>query len=110
MGIVARTVKVFTGLMKSALTTARDNPARVNIRMNRIESEAISPARFPISSPAIRERLFPSNLTDAKSTTISWTAPATTAPIRIQIRPGRYPNWAARTGPISGPAPAIAAK
>ncbi len=80
------------------------------MRMNRIERDAISPARFPMSSPAIRERLFPSYLTEAKSTTISCTAPATTAPMSIQMRPGRYPNCAASTGPINGPAPAIAAK
>ena len=31
-------------------------------------------------------------------------------PNSIQRSPGAYPNWAARTGPISGPAPEIAAK
>ncbi len=30
--------------------------------------------------------------------------------MRIQRKPGRKPNCAASTGPISGPAPVIAAK
>ena len=41
---------------------------------------------------------------------MSCTAPARQTPITSQIRPGRYPNCKARTGPISGPAPEIAAK
>jgi hypothetical protein len=41
---------------------------------------------------------------------MSCTAPAKTPPIKIQRKPGRYPNCAAKTGPIKGPAPAIAAK
>jgi len=45
-----------------------------------------------------------------KSITMSCTAPAKTPPIKIQRKPGRYPNCAAKTGPIKGPAPTIAAK
>ncbi len=41
---------------------------------------------------------------------MSCTAPARQTPTTSQIRPGRYPNWIARTGPIKGPAPEIAAK
>jgi len=41
---------------------------------------------------------------------MSWTQPPSTDPIRIQSVPGRYPNWAASVGPISGPGPAMAAK
>ncbi len=41
---------------------------------------------------------------------MSCTAPARQTPTTSQIRPGRYPNWIARTGPMSGPAPEIAAK
>ena len=40
----------------------------------------------------------------------SWTAPARQTPATSQMSPGAKPNWAASTGPISGPAPVMAAK
>jgi hypothetical protein len=40
----------------------------------------------------------------------SWTAPPSTTPMTSHSNPGRKPNCAARTGPMRGPAPVIAAK
>ena len=42
--------------------------------------------------------------------TKSCTAPPRVTPIKIHKSPGRKPNCAASTGPISGPAPVMAAK
>ena len=41
---------------------------------------------------------------------MSCTAPARTLPMSSHRNPGAQPNCAARTGPTSGPAPAMAAK
>ena len=57
----------------------------------------------------LRQRT-PLTADEATSVVKSCTAPASTTPINSQRNPGRKPNCAARTGPISGPAPAIAAK
>ena len=45
-----------------------------------MRSDAAPPATLPISLSAIFERLRPLCLTDAKSTIMSWTAPASTQP------------------------------
>jgi hypothetical protein len=52
----------------------------------------------------------PPRRVEAQSDTKSWTAPARQQPATIQMNPGAYPNCAASTGPIRGPAPVIAAK
>jgi hypothetical protein len=52
----------------------------------------------------------PSRRTENNRMTKSCTQPPSTAPAMIQSVPGRYPNWAASTGPTSGPGPAMAAK
>jgi hypothetical protein len=52
----------------------------------------------------------PPRRVEAQSETKSCTAPARQQPETIQMKPGAYPNCAARTGPMSGPAPVIAAK
>jgi hypothetical protein len=69
-----------------------------------------TPVTGPVSSFAIWPSDLPSRRMDANRMMKSWTAPATTTPITIQMVPGRYPNWAARTGPTRGPGPAMAAK
>ena len=52
----------------------------------------------------------PSVRTDATRMTKSCTAPPRHAPMSSHRKPGRKPNCAASTGPMSGPAPAMAAK
>ena len=71
---------------------------------------APSPAILLISSRTISAIDLPSYRIEANKMTISWTAPASTEPIKIHKVPGKYPNCAAMTGPTKGPAPAIAAK
>jgi hypothetical protein len=68
------------------------------------------PAGRPISSRAIEARLCPPRRTETARTSMSCTAPARQTPTTSQTSPGRYPNWIASTGPMSGPAPEIAAK
>ena len=89
IGIVAKTVKVAQALSNIALTTAIERPAKVRRRIKRKAKEATRPADLPISFSAIFERLCPLCRTDAKSTIISWTPPAITAPMMIQSAPGR---------------------
>ncbi len=89
MGMVAKTVKVPQVLSAMALTTAMDRPARVRIRMNSTATEATWPTTLPISDSAMRPRLRPLWRTEAKSTTMSCTAPARTQPMMIQSAPGR---------------------
>ena len=78
--------------------------------MKRIAAVEAPWATGPISRRAISERDAAPWRTEAKRMMKSWTAPPSAAPRRIQIAPGRYPNCAARTGPISGPDALIAAK
>jgi hypothetical protein len=52
----------------------------------------------------------PPRRVEAQSQNESCTAPARHTPPTSHINPGAYPNWAARTGPMSGPEPAMAAK
>ena len=47
--MVANTVKVPQGLENMALTTARESPARVRIRMKSTATEATEPVTFPSS-------------------------------------------------------------
>ena len=54
-----------------------------------IAMERNPPMVLPTSASAILARLWPLCRTEAKSTTMSWTAPARTAPTMIQSAPGR---------------------
>ena len=91
----------------SALTTISASTAS---RMIMIRSTATIPAMAFTSSFAMWPRDFPSRRSEQKRIVKSCTAPANTTPITSHSVPGRKPNCAARTGPTSGPAPAIAAK
>ena len=109
-GIVSRIVNIPHGLSANAFTTTNPILASVQIRMNNVATELVTPATGPIFFRAICGNDSPSWRTDAQRITRSWTAPARQAPITIQINPGAYPHCAARTGPTNGPGPAIAAK
>ena len=107
---MAATVEVAHGLCFIAFTTTNPKTAIKMIIITKVPMSEATPASGLNSSFAICPKLFPFFLTEKKRIVISCTAPPTTAPIRIQIVPGRYPNCAASVGPISGPGPAIAAK
>jgi len=64
--MVHSTVYVLHGLWNIAFTTAIDNPARVNTRINKTVMDAIKPDLSPNNSVAITEILLPLCLTDAK--------------------------------------------
>ncbi len=108
--MVIATVKVPHGELESAFTTTMASPASRRMVMKRIAAVAERCASGPTSRRAISERGAAPCRTDAKRMMKSWTAPPSAAPKRIQRAPGRYPNWAARTGPIKGPEAEIAAK
>ena len=110
IGIVMAIVNVPHELPRSAFTTAIPSPASATTTMMRIATDPTVPASGLISFRAISASDRPFRLTDAARMTKSWTAPPRQTPIRSQRKPGRKPNCAARTGPISGPAPEIAAK
>ncbi len=103
-------VKVPQALSWSALTTARPSPASAITTMKRMATAAMTPATGPISDRAISASDLPSRRVEAQRIMTSWTAPARQTPATSQMSPGANPNWAASTGPISGPAPVIAAK
>jgi hypothetical protein len=98
------------GDARSAFTTISASTASKMIMMNRTASIPVTPAVLLISSFAIWPRDLPSRRSEQNRIVKSCTAPANTTPITSQIVPGRKPNWAASTGPTSGPAPAMAAK
>ncbi len=110
MGTVQPMVNTPQGLDERALTTTTPRPARVTSRMSSTAPMATTPANGEISVRAISARDLPWCRMEATSTMKSWTQPARTAPNTIQKNPGANPNWAARVGPTSGPAPAMAAK
>ena len=110
IGIVIAIEKVPHGESASAPTTTSASTASRMIMMQKTATSAATPPIGPISSRAIWPRLLPSRRIEKNSVTMSWTAPAKMTPATIQMVPGRYPIWAASTGPTSGPAPAIAAK
>jgi hypothetical protein len=109
-GIVIATVKVPHGELARAFTTTIPSPARRRIVMKRIAAVAALCATGPISRRDISESEAALWRTDANRMMKSWTAPPRAAPNRIQRAPGRYPNCAARTGPMRGPDAEIAAK
>jgi hypothetical protein len=71
---------------------------------------AMSGADILAGTGQISESDRPLQRTEAARMMKSCTAPASTAPTRIQIALGSTPHCAASTGPMSGPAPEIAAK
>ena len=109
-GIEAPIVKVPQALSWRAFTTASPRPASAITMMKRIATAAVAPATGPISARAISASDPPPRRVDAHRMMKSWTAPARQTPATSQIKPGAYPNCAASTGPMSGPAPVIAAK
>ncbi len=80
------------------------------ITMNRMASDATIAAGRPSSARAISASDLPSRRTLAASTSMSCTAPARHTPITSHTKPGMNPYWMASTGPMSGPAPEMAAK
>ena len=110
MGMVMPIVKVPHALSRSALTTASPSPASAITMMNRMAIAVVTPATGPISSRAISARDRPPRRVEAHRIMKSWTAPPRQTPMTSHVSPGRYPNCAASTGPIRGPAPVIAAK
>ena len=110
IGIVIAIENVAHGDTAIALTTTMASTASRMIMIANTPISAATPPTGPISSRAICPRLLPSRRIDRNKMIMSCTAPARMTPTMIQIVPGRYPICAARTGPTSGPAPAIAAK
>src|SRR5262249_29439350 len=110
IGMVQAIVNTPHGLSLSAFTTTRASTASRITMMASTATMVSTPVSVPVSSLAIWPSDFPSRRIDANRMMKSCTAPPSTTPITIQIVPGRYPNWAASTGPTSGPGPAMAAK
>ena len=110
IGMVVAIVNSPHGLSRSALTTTSASTASRMIMIARIATIAASPATGLTSSFAIWPSDLPSRLIDEIRIVKSCTAPPSTTPTMSQMVPGRNPNWAASVGPISGPAPEIAAK
>src|ERR1041385_5841645 len=109
-GMVTMMVNMPQALSERALTTTMATLAKVQTMMNRVAMEVVRPDRGPMLARAILGSERPFWRTDAQRMTKSWTAPAMQAPMTIQMKPGRKPHCEARTGPISGPGPAMAAK
>src|SRR2546426_658400 len=110
IGTVHAIVNSPQGDALSAFTTMSASTASRMIMMNSTASIAIAPAAGLTSSFAIWPSDLPSRRSEQNRIVKSCTAPPSTTPITSQIVPGRKPNWAASTGPTSGPAPAMAAK
>ena len=110
IGTVQPMVNTPQGLAERALTTTMPRPARVTSRISSTAPMVTSPANGEISVRATSARDLPLWRMEATRTMKSWTQPQSTAPNTIQKKPGANPNWAARVGPTSGPAPAMAAK
>ena len=89
IGMVAKEVKADHGLIAVALTTTRARTANKMIRMEYITKRTTSPPNLPKYSLAMAPKLLPPVRMDIVRMSISWTAPATTAPMGIQITPGR---------------------
>ena len=98
------------GLPLSAFTTANPKPARATTTMMKIATAPATAAAGLISWRMMSTRDRPFRLTEAVRIMKSCTAPAKQTPMRSQRKPGRNPNWAAKTGPIRGPEPAMLAK
>jgi len=92
------------------LTTANPIAATATTRTIKMAAEARAPASGESSSRAISASDRPPWRTLAASITKSCTAPAMTTPQTSHRKPGANPNCTARTGPMSGPAPVMAAK
>jgi hypothetical protein len=108
--MVIAIVKAPHGDSARALVTAIPSPAIAITTMKRMATIAVAPATGEISVRAMSASDLPPRRTDAARMMKSWVAPANTTPRVIQSRPGMKPNWAASTGPMSGPAPEMAAK
>ncbi len=110
MGMVMATVKVAQALPSSIFTTAKPIAEMAMVTVKKMPSVATPAATGPSSRRAISASERPSRRTLADMMTKSWTAPPRVTPIKIHNSPGRKPNCAASTGPMSGPAPVMAAK
>ena len=89
MGMVQAMVKNPQGEARSAFTTTSASTARRMIMMRRIAIIPVTPATRLISSLAICPSDFPSRRSEQQRMVKSWTAPASTTPMTIQIVPGR---------------------
>jgi hypothetical protein len=89
IGIVAATVDVAHGLCRIAFTTTRPSTAIRMIMIAMTPISATAPPMGPSSSRAICPSDRPSRRIEQKSETKSCTQPPSTAPIKIQIVPGR---------------------
>ena len=110
MGMVMASEKEPQGDSASARTTTSASTASKMTMMESTAIKAAAPPTGPISSLAICPRDLPSLRMEKKRIVMSCTAPASMTPTMIQIVPGKNPICAAKTGPTSGPAPAMAAK
>ena len=109
-GMEAARVKTPQEDSASALTTATPKPAKAMTMMNKMATEVTRPASGLTSARAISASERPPRRMDAVRMTKSWTAPPMHTPKRIHKKPGAKPNCVASTGPMSGPAPEMAAK
>ena len=73
--------------------------------IEKIAAMPITPAVVLSSSFTICASDLPLRRIEQNRITKSCTAPPSTTPIKIQSALGKYPNWAASTGPTSGPGP-----
>ena len=110
IGIVHAIVNSPHGEARSAFTTISASTASRMIMIARTAIIAVTPVTLLTSSFAIWPSDLPSRRREQNRIVKSWTAPPSTTPMTSHSVPGRKPNWAASTGPTSGPAPAMAAK
>src|ERR1051326_7609643 len=110
IGNVIAIVNVAHELPVMALTIVIPSPAVAMTTTKKMAIVADKPEMPLISVRAVSARDLPSRRTEANRMMKSCTAPARHTPMTSQIKPGRNPNCAARTGPTSGPAPVIPEK
>ncbi len=87
--MVAKTVAVDQALWAMALTTTSASTAIRITMMKSVPTIAAEAPNFPSSSRARWARLRPSRRVEQKSTSMSCTQPASTAPTRSHSVPGR---------------------
>ncbi len=89
IGIVMRMVNVPQGLPLRAFTTTSPTTASRTIMIKSTVTSETNPPTLPISSRAIWPSVLPSRRMEQKRMIKSWTAPASTAPNKIQSVPGK---------------------